>query len=119
MLNLSITSLQKIKKKLLRQKQDVEKNLKEVEKTDPAKEADLAETTEPGTASYISETHTKNLVIENQLKGIRDSIKKALIRIKNGTYGRCLKCGNQMEINRLLVMPFATLCLPCSKKIKK
>ncbi len=119
MLNLSITSLQKIKKILLRQKQDVEKNLKEVEKTDPAKEMDLAETTEPGTASYISETHTKNLVIENQLRGIRDSIKEALIGIKNGTYGKCKKCGNQIENSRLLAMPFATLCLSCSKKNKK
>lgn len=118
MLEFPKKTIQSIKNLLLRQQKEVEKNLKEVEKDDPAKSDSLAESSEPGTDSYIADTHTKTVVLGNQLKKTNSSIKIALLKIKNGTYGKCERCGKRIEIARLLAMPTADLCLFCSKKVK-
>ena len=107
-----------IKNLLIRQEKEVDKNLKEVEADDPAKPPDLVESSEPGTDSYIADTHTKALILERRLKDAKTSIKDALLKIKKGTYGKCEKCGKQIEIGRLLAMPTARLCLTDSKKLK-
>ena len=117
MLNFPTKTLELIKKYLLRQQREVDKNLKEVEEDDPVKAPSLAESSEPGTDSYIADTHSKAVVLELKLKNAKTSIKEALLKIKKGTYGKCEKCKKQIEIGRLLAMPTAQYCLTCSKKI--
>src|SRR3989338_9158752 len=116
MLNFPKETLKFIKKYLRRQQKEVDKNIKEVEEDDPVKSPALAESSEPGTDSYIADTHTKTVVLEQQLKKTKTSIKEALLKIKNGTYGKCEKCGKQIELGKLLAMPTASRCLSCSKK---
>ncbi len=108
-----------IKSLLIRQQKEVEKNLKEVEKDDPAKSDGLVESSEPGTDSSIADSHTKTLVLEAQLKQTGSGIKSALLKMRAGTYGKCEKCGKQIEIARLLAMPTAKHCISCSKKVSK
>lgn len=119
MLNFPTKTIEFIKDLLQRQQKDVEKNLKEVEEDDPAKSDFLAETSEPGTDSYIADTHTKIVVLEEQLKKTNTSIKTALSKIGKGTYGKCEKCKKQIGVGRLLAMPIAAYCLSCSKKSSK
>lgn len=119
MLGFPTKSLNTIKRVLLRQQKDVEKNLKEVDKDDPATSASLTESSEPGTDSYIADVHTKTVVLEDTLKKTSSSIKEALLKIRKGTYGKCEKCDGRIEIGRLLAMPTAKLCLSCSKKADK
>lgn len=119
MLNFPEKTLKFIKKYLLRQRKQVEKNLKEVSEDDPAKSPALAESSEPGTDSYIADTHAKTVVLEQQLKSAKTSIMTALAKIKKGIYGKCEKCGLQIEIGRLLAMPTAQYCVSCSKKTSK
>lgn len=119
MLNFPKNTLVFIKKHLLRQQREVDKNLKEVGEDDPAKSPALAESSEPGTDSYIADTHAKTVVLEQQLKNAKTSIKTALLKIKKGTYGKCEKCGQQIKIGRLLAMPTAQYCVSCSKKTSK
>lgn len=119
MLRLPHKSVELIKKYLLRQQKEVEKNLIEVESEDPATAPDLAESTEPGTDSWVADEHTKIAVFRQQLKNLGSSIRDALFRIKNSTYGKCEKCGKQIGLGRLLAMPTASLCLSCSRKVFK
>lgn len=119
MLDFPTKTIDYLKRVLLRQKKQVDKNLKTVEEDDPVNDGSLAESSEPGTDSYIADTHTKTLILEKQLKETKTSIKAALLKIKNGSYGKCEKCGKQIEPGRLLAMPTAMLCLTCSKKGKK
>lgn len=119
MLNFPTKTLNSIKQALLRQQKVVKENIKEIEQDDPAKDNGLPEASEPGTDSYIADTHTKILVLREQLKNVSSSIKKSLSKIRNGTYGKCEKCGKQIEIGRLLAMPTAKYCISCSKKVSK
>lgn len=113
MLNFPKETLEFIRRHLLRQQKEVDKNLKEVVKDDPAKSPALAESSEPGTDSYIADTHAKTVVFEQQLKSTKTSIKAALLKIKSGVYGKCEKCNKPIGIGRLLAMPTAQYCLTC------
>jgi RNA polymerase-binding protein DksA len=42
------------------------------------------------------------------------AIRQALVRIENGTYGTCAKCGNPIAEARLAVRPIAALCIECA-----
>ena|SRR3989344_4293265 len=119
MLNFPTKTINYIKDLLQRQQRDVEKNLKEVSEDDPVKADSLAESSEPGTDSYIADTHTKIVALEEQLKKTNTSIKAALSKIGKGTYGKCEKCNEQIGVGRLLAMPIAAYCLSCSKKSSK
>lgn len=116
MLDFPSKTIEYLKKLLVKQQKEVEKSIKEVAEDDPANSPALAESSEPGTDSYIADTHTKTLVLTSQLKKTSQNIKKALLKIRNGSYGKCEKCGKRIEISRLMVMPTAQYCLSDSKK---
>ena len=42
------------------------------------------------------------------------SIRSALARLDEGTYGTCSKCGKPIDARRLQAMPMATTCLACA-----
>lgn len=119
MLNFPKKTLDSIKKYLQKQKKEVDQNLKEIEEDDPAKSPALAESSEPGTDSYIADTHTKSEVLKGQLTKMSSIIKIALAKIKIGTYGKCDNCRKPIETERLLAMPAAQYCLSCSQKSAK
>lgn len=119
MLNLPGKSLQKIKKYLLRRQKEVEKQIKEVDRDDPATEPALAESSEPGTDSWLADAHIRAIALKSQLIKAAKSVKTALLKIHKKTYGKCENCGKAIEPARLEAMPTAVLCLNCSKKNSK
>ena len=46
-------------------------------------------------------------------------IENALDRIKQGKYGRCVKCGKEIPAERLEVLPFALMCVNCASAEEK
>lgn len=66
-----------------------------------------------GTETYLTE-HDMNLK-DNEIE-ILDKIEKALSRIESNTYGICSKCGNDIELKRLEILPYATECSKCISK---
>lgn len=44
------------------------------------------------------------------------SVKRALARIEDGTYGRCVRCGSDISLARLEARPEAALCIECARK---
>lgn len=44
------------------------------------------------------------------------SVQRALTRIKNGTYGECVRCGEQISAKRLDARPEAALCIRCARQ---
>ena len=118
MLDFPTKTIKYIKNILSKQQKEVEKEIQEIEKDDPAKSAVLAESSEPGTDSYIADAHTRIIALGETLKKANNSIKESLTKIRKGTYGKCEKCGKQIEVGRLMAMPTASFCLACSSKKK-
>ena len=42
------------------------------------------------------------------------SVRRALERIEDGTYGECANCGDEISDKRLEVRPEAALCIECA-----
>jgi RNA polymerase-binding transcription factor len=43
------------------------------------------------------------------------SVKRALARIADGTYGECVRCGEYIDPARLDARPEAALCIDCAR----
>jgi RNA polymerase-binding protein DksA len=43
------------------------------------------------------------------------SVKRALARIEDGTYGECVRCGEDIAPARLEARPEAALCIGCAR----
>ena len=43
------------------------------------------------------------------------SVKRALARIEDGTYGECVRCGEDIAPARLEARPEAALCIDCAR----
>jgi DnaK suppressor protein len=52
------------------------------------------------------ETHRQRLL----------GIDEALLKLREGTYGTCEECGNEISAERLKVMPFAIFCRDCQER---
>ncbi|SIT00553.1 TraR/DksA C4-type zinc finger protein [Alicyclobacillus vulcanalis] len=66
------------------------------------------------------------LALRNQAMGerLRDEraladVEAALERLKDGTYGRCVDCGQAIPRDRLEAMPTARRCVDCQRRLEK
>lgn len=46
-------------------------------------------------------------------------IERALVRLKQGTYGLCEACGDKIPVGRLNALPYSTLCIECQREMEK
>lgn len=111
-------SVSKIKEILLKHQKEVEEEIKSIERDDPVNSLDMAESSEPGTDSWVADTHGRVMATKQNLLDVMQKIKKSLVKLENGTYGVCENCGNKIEDVRLDAVPTASLCIACSKKTK-
>jgi len=65
-------------------------------------------------ASEVEE-QAKSLALRRHLEGMLKEIDRAMVRAEKGTYGICERCKNPISVERLKVMPSATLCIDCAK----
>ncbi|HEX9890505.1 MAG TPA: TraR/DksA C4-type zinc finger protein [Actinomycetota bacterium] len=105
-----------IRKKLEEERQQLQRQQSELEQgslATPQSEmsGEVAfdeEYADAGTATFERE---KDLSLSNNLRDLMDQIDRALRRMDDGTYGRCVRCGNPIEKARLAALPYAELCI--------
>ncbi|HXF81978.1 MAG TPA: TraR/DksA family transcriptional regulator [bacterium] len=61
----------------------------------------------------------KGLALESSVQAMLAQVEEALGRIDDGSYGQCQRCGDPIDIARLRVLPFATLCIRCKELEEK
>jgi RNA polymerase-binding transcription factor DksA len=79
---------------------------------------DLAEPLNPDSSEQAVEMED-DISLEGQAALIAreiTSVKRALTRIENGTYGECVRCGAKISPKRLEARPEAALCFGCASK---
>jgi DnaK suppressor protein len=86
--------------------------------------AELAEAiVAPGPMTYGSQAAAATQVFEQQRDlALRErnqqqlaAIEAALARLDDGTYGRCVRCGNAIAQERLEALPWAAHCIDCQR----
>lgn len=53
----------------------------------------------------------------DKLLGARREVTEALARIEAGTYGRCERCGQDIDLERLEALPSTALCVSCKQSL--
>jgi len=46
-------------------------------------------------------------------------VKEAMRRLKDGDFGECLHCGNEIGAKRLEAVPWSRYCIDCQEKIER
>jgi DnaK suppressor protein len=57
-----------------------------------------------------------DLTLEENARASIAQLDRALIKLDNGSYGSCDKCGAPIGEDRLKAAPFATLCIDCKRR---
>ncbi|HPS28479.1 MAG TPA: TraR/DksA C4-type zinc finger protein [Candidatus Paceibacterota bacterium] len=115
--------LKGLKHKLVEEKETLESDLaKFAEKNKKAgdfetKFPNYGRSEEDNESEIITYTTLKN--IEEAIETRLQEIKEALLRIAKKTYGRCIKCKKEIEIEKLNTNPTTLVCRECQLKSKK
>ena len=82
---------------------------------------DLAIGAEDHMADSATETYLRELDegLEETAEHVLVEIDAALVRIEDGTYGRCSACGGPIGEERLEAVPYATLCIEDKRAIER
>lgn len=46
-------------------------------------------------------------------------VEGALSRIREGTFGECISCGNEINVKRLEAVPWTRYCIECQEKLEQ
>jgi RNA polymerase-binding transcription factor len=105
------SKLQSIKKKLLKQRQEL---LSEAEQTLNNKISTEKESFPDPTDQAVAELDNNFLLkLRGREQKLLKKIDEAISRIDGGTYGVCESCGGEINIKRLEARPVTTLCIEC------
>jgi DnaK suppressor protein len=109
-------SLELIKEKLEKEKEQLVKELDYYKKEDPYLVPDRATSNSIDDDITETEGHDRITATRLSLKGRLSEVNRALDRIEENTYGVCKNCGKKIGEDRLRAMPTASLCIECNKK---
>ena len=72
-------------------------------------------------ADSATETYLRELDegLEENAEHLLDEIDAALVRIEDGSYGRCTACGRPISEARLEAVPYATLCIDDKRALER
>lgn len=96
----------------------LEAQLAELEDRQQRIAVDLSEPLDPDSSEQAVEIED-DAALEGQAALIAReiaSVKRALARIEDGTYGVCVRCGSEVAQARLNARPEAALCIDCASK---
>ena len=55
----------------------------------------------------------------NNERQLLQMVDGALSRIREGTFGECISCGNEINAKRLEAVPWTRHCIACQEKLEK
>ncbi|MEI8232419.1 MAG: TraR/DksA C4-type zinc finger protein [bacterium] len=63
--------------------------------------------------------HAQSAALGQETGEVLKRVRNAMKRIDDGTYGKCVKCSEMINTDRLGIDPTAELCMDCAKKAAK
>lgn len=98
------------------QLQRLEKRKSQLEGDDPFIAGRAENMASPDTSAAEQFGHARLEAMRKELDRKIIQVRKALTRIKVGSYGICEECGQMIDTDRLMVYPESTLCIKCERR---
>lgn len=114
---ISPQSVRRYKERLLQQKSALERStLSAVEQGRETVTEEAQDTADQAVFSYQKELlFTRGTHDHSQLT----LVKNALDRLKDGSFGECVECGNEIGAKRLEALPWTPYCIDCQEKMER
>jgi DnaK suppressor protein len=113
------------KKKLEGFKKRLETRQQELRRTVNRNQADGRVADEDTAAADIADraasSYTKEFLFSqsNNERALLQMVDKALARIREGSFGECVHCGNEINAKRLEAVPWTRHCIECQEKLEQ
>jgi RNA polymerase-binding transcription factor DksA len=100
------------KKQLEAELQEAEEELQELTRR-------LDDKPEFGLGEGGADAHSWEMALARKERVIArvDALREALTKAREGTYGRCERCGAQIDPERLEILPATALCVDCARAV--
>jgi len=110
--------LEVFKKKLETRQQELRRTVtrNQVDGRTADEDTAAADIADRAASSYNKEFLFSQSNNERQLLAMVD---KALARIREGSFGECVHCGNEINPKRLEAVPWTRHCIECQEKLEK
>ena len=115
-------NLEQIKQRLEAKRAELQENIASLTEAHP-RPVDALEASEgpqdfEDTAVDFLETQQEQAVLVNQ-QALLTEVEQALERIEQGTYGKCVDCGQPIPERRLEAIPWAVRDVKCEEKLEQ
>jgi len=79
------------------------------------------ETNAQDIADRAASSYTKEFLFHqsNNERQMLNMVEGALSRIREGVFGECISCGNEINAKRLEAVPWTRHCIECQEKLEK
>src|SRR5712671_4926594 len=109
--------LDSFRKKLEERQQALRKTVSRTEEDGRVADQDSAQ----DIADRAANSYTKEFLfsVSNNERQLLNMVETALQRIREGTFGECVNCGNEINAKRLEAVPWTRYCIECQEKLEK
>lgn len=110
--------LEQFKKKLEQRQQELRRTVsRNVQDGRAADSEDIAQ----DIADKAANSYTKEFLFSQSSndRALLARVEEALVRIREGGFGECINCGNEVNPKRLEAVPWARYCIKCQEKIEQ
>ena len=109
--------LEAFKKKLEERQQALRRTVSRTEEDGRVADQDTAQ----DIADRAASSYTKEFLFSqsNNERQLLQMVVTALQRIREGTFGECVNCGNEINAKRLEAVPWTRYCIECQEKMEQ
>ena len=109
--------LENFKKRLEERQQELRKNVSRTEQDGRTTDLDTAQ----DIADRAASSYNKEFLFHqsNSERQLLQMVEGALSRLREGTFGQCISCGNDINPKRLEAVPWTRFCIECQEKLEQ
>ena len=94
-------------------RREIHEKLRSLREAIPAASHDVRDAEEQSVDEFVQEV---DLALMQMKSETLKKIDAAILRLEQGTYGRCQECDQEISEARLRALPFAVLCRDCQEQ---
>lgn len=115
--NMEKKKLDTFRKRLEERQQALRKAVSRTEEDGRVADQDTAQ----DIADRAASSYTKEFLFSqsNNERQLLQMVESALLRIREGSFGECVSCGNEINSKRLEAVPWTRYCIECQEKVEK
>ena len=94
-------------------RREIHEKLRSLRESMPNSTTEVRDAEEQSVDDFVQEV---DLALMQMKSETLKKIDQALLRLEEGSYGRCQECGTEIPAARLRALPFAALCRDCQQE---